>query len=258
MAEFRYEEPFPTAKEDTPWRRVASDLVSVAPFDGQEVLKVAPQALTLVAREAFRDVAFLYRPGHLAQLAAILDDPEASDNDRGVALALLRNAEVASGFVLPMCQDTGTATIIGKKGQRVWTGGRDEEHLSRGVFETYTRENLRYSQTLPLTMYDEANSGSNLPAQVDIYATEGMEYDFLMIAKGGGSANKTFLFQETKALLNPASLEAFLVEKMKSLGTAACPPYHIAIVVGGTSAEACMKTVKLASTGYYDSLPTTG
>jgi fumarate hydratase class I len=258
MAEFRYEEPFPTAKEEIPWRRVASDLVSVAQFDGQEVLKVAPQALTLVAREAFRDVAFLYRPAHLAQLAAILDDPEASENDRGVALALLRNAEVASGFVLPMCQDTGTATIIGKKGQRVWTGGRDEEHLSRGVFETYTRENLRYSQTLPLTMYDEANSGTNLPAQVDVYATDGMEYHFLMIAKGGGSANKTFLFQETKALLNPASLVKYLSEKMKTLGTAACPPYHLAFVIGGTSAEATLKAVKLASAKALDGLPTAG
>jgi fumarate hydratase class I len=245
MAEFRYVEPFPTAKVETPWRRVASDLVSVTRFEGQEVLKVAPEALTLVAREAFRDVAFLYRPAHLAQLAAILDDPEASENDRGVALALLRNAEVASGFVLPMCQDTGTATIIGKKGERVFTGGRDEEHLSRGVFDTYTRESLRYSQTLPLTMYD-------------LYAADGMEYHFLMIAKGGGSANKTFLFQETKALLNPASLVKYLCEKMKTLGTAACPPYHLAFVIGGTSAEATLKAVKLASAKALDGLPTEG
>jgi fumarate hydratase class I len=258
MVEFRYEEPFPTAKEDTPWRKVATDLVSVATFEGQEVLKVAPEALTLVAREAFRDVAFLYRPRHLAQLAAILDDPEASENDRGVALALLRNAEVAAGFVLPMCQDTGTATIIGKKGQRVWTGGHDEEHLSRGVFETYTKENLRYSQTVPLSMYDEANSGSNLPAQIDLYATDGMEYRFLMIAKGGGSANKTFLFQETKALLNPASLVKYLADKMRTLGTAACPPYHLAFVIGGTSAEATLKAVKLASAKALDGLPTAG
>jgi fumarate hydratase, class I len=259
MAEFRYVDPFPLAKEeDVPYRKVASDLVSVASFDGQEVLKVAPEALTLVAREAFRDVSFLYRPGHLAQLAAILDDPEASENDRGVALALLRNAEVASGFVLPMCQDTGTATIIGKKGQRVWTGGGDEEHLSRGVFETYAKENLRYSQTVPLTMYDEANSGTNLPAQVDVYAADGMEYRFLMIAKGGGSANKSYLFQETKALLNPASLVKYLTEKMKTLGTAACPPYHLAFVIGGTSAEACLKTVKLASAKALDGLPTAG
>jgi fumarate hydratase class I len=258
MAEFRYLEPFPIAKEETPYRKVSSDLVSVARFEGQDVLKVAPEALTLVAREAFRDVSFLYRPGHLAQLAAILEDPEASENDRGVALALLRNAEVASGLVLPMCQDTGTATIVGKKGQRVWTGGRDEEHLSRGVFETYARENLRYSQTVPLAMYDEANSGSNLPAQVDLYATDGMEYHFLMIAKGGGSANKTALFQETKALLNPASLVKYLTEKMKTLGTAACPPYHLAFVIGGTSAEACLKTVKLASAKALDGLPTVG
>lgn len=258
MAEFRYVEPFPTSKEETPYRKVPSDIVSVAPFEGQEVLKVAPEALTLVAREAFRDVSFLYRPGHLAQLAAILDDPEASENDRGVALALLRNAEVASGFVLPMCQDTGTATIVGKKGQQVWTGGRDAEHLSRGIFETYAKESLRYSQTVPLTMYDEANSGTNLPAQIDLYATDGMEYHFLMIAKGGGSANKTYLFQETKALLNPTSLVKYLTEKMKTLGTAACPPYHLAFVIGGTSAEACLKTVKLASAKALDGLPTAG
>ena len=258
MAEFRYLEPFPIEKAETPYRQVASDHVSVASFEGQEILKIAPEALTLVAREAFRDVSFLYRPAHLGQLAAILDDPEASENDRGVALALLRNAEVASGFVLPMCQDTGTATIVGKKGQRVFTGGRDEEHLSRGIFETYAKENLRYSQTVPLTMYDEANSGTNLPAQIDLYATDGMEYHFLMIAKGGGSANKTALFQETKALLNPASLVKYLSEKMKTLGTAACPPYHLAFVIGGTSAEACLKTVKLASAKALDGLPTTG
>jgi len=258
MPEFRYQEPFPLAEDEAPYRRLASDLVSVARFDGEEVLKVAPEALTLLAREAFRDVSFLYRPGHLAQVAGILDDPEASANDRGVALALLRNAEVAAGFVLPMCQDTGTATIVGKKGQRVWTGGRDEEHLARGVFETYTRENLRYSQTVPLTMYDEANSGTNLPAQIDLYATDGMEYHFLMLAKGGGSANKTYLFQETKAVLNPAGLVKFLSEKMKMLGTAACPPYHMAFVIGGTSAEACLKTVKLASARALDGLPTAG
>jgi fumarate hydratase, class I len=258
MAEFRYVEPFPIAKGDTPYRQVDSGFVSIGRFEDEEVLKVAPDALTLVAREAFRDVSFLYRPGHLAQLAAILDDPEASENDRGVALALLRNAEVASGFVLPMCQDTGTATIVAKKGQRVWTGGRDEEHLSRGVFETYAKENLRYSQTVPLTMYEEANSGTNLPAQIDVYATEGMEYHFLMIAKGGGSANKTYLFQETKALLNPASLVKYLSERMKTLGTAACPPYHLAFVIGGTSAEATLKTVKLASARALDGLPTTG
>ena len=258
MAEFRYLEPFPLAKEETPWRRVAEGLVSVASFEGQEVLKVAPEALTLVAREALRDVSFLYRPAHLAQVAAILEDPESSENDRGVALALLRNAEVASGFVLPMCQDTGTATIVGKKGHRVWTTGRDEEHLSRGVFETYAKENLRYSQTVPLTMYDEANSGTNLPAQVDLYATDGMEYHFLMIAKGGGSANKTALFQETKALLNPGALVKYLGQKMRTLGTAACPPYHLAFVIGGTSADATLKAVKLAAAKALDGLPTVG
>ena len=246
---FQYVDPFPHGQDETPYRKVSSDLVVVSSFEGRDVLKVAPEALTLVAREAFRDVSFLYRPSHLAQVAAILDDPEASANDRSVALALLRNAEVAAGFVLPMCQDTGTATIVAKKGQQVWTGGGDAEHLSRGVFETYTKENLRYSQTVPLTMYDEANSGTNLPAQIDVYATDGMEYRFLMIAKGGGSANKTYLFQETKALLNPASLVKYLSEKMRTLGTAACPPYHLAFVIGGTSAEACLKTVKLASAG---------
>jgi fumarate hydratase class I len=258
MAEFHYVEPFPIAKDEAPYRKIASEHVSVARFEGQEVLKVAPEALRLVAREAFRDVAFLYRPGHLAQLQAVLEDPEASENDKGVVLALLRNAEVAAGFVLPMCQDTGTATIVAKKGERVFTGGGDAEHLSRGIYETYARENLRYSQTLPLTMYDEANSGTNLPAQIDIYATDGMEYHFLMLAKGGGSANKTFLFQETKAVLNPASLVKFLSEKMKLLGTAACPPYHLAFVIGGTSAEACLKTVKLASARALDGLPTSG
>jgi fumarate hydratase class I len=258
MVEFRYVEPFPLAKHDTPYRRLTADLVSVTRFEGQEVLKVEPEALTLVAREGFRDVSFLYRPGHLSQVAGILDDPEASANDRGVALALLRNAEVAAGRVLPMCQDTGTATIVGKKGQRVWTRGRDEEHLARGIFETYQAENLRYSQTVPLTMYQEANSGTNLPAQIDLYATDGMEYHFLMLAKGGGSANKTYLFQETKALLNPTSLVRFLSEKMKMLGTAACPPYHMAFAIGGTSAEACLKAVKLASARALDDLPSRG
>jgi fumarate hydratase class I len=258
MPEFQYVEPFPHARDETPYRKLDADLVSVGTFEGQEVLKVAPEALALVAREAFRDVSFLYRASHLEQVAAILEDPEASPNDRAVAIALLRNAEIAAGFVLPMCQDTGTATIVAKKGQRVWTGGGDEEHLARGIFETYARENLRYSQTVPLTMYDEANSGTNLPAQIDVYATDGMEYRFLMLAKGGGSANKTYLFQETKAVLNPDSLLAFLTEKMRTLGTAACPPYHLAFVVGGTSAEACLKTVKLASARALDDLPTAG
>jgi fumarate hydratase class I len=225
---------------------------------GKRVLVVDPQALTLLARQAMRDVSFLLRPAHQRQVAAILDDPEASANDRFVATALLRNAAVSAKFELPFCQDTGTATVVAWKGERVWTDADDAARLSEGIWRTYTEENLRYSQTAALTMYDEVNTGNNLPAQIDIYATKGAEYRFLFVAKGGGSANKTYLFQETKALLNPASLEKFLVEKMKTLGTAACPPYHVAFVVGGTSAEACLKTVKLASTGYYDALPTTG
>jgi fumarate hydratase class I len=258
MSQFSYHDPFPLGPDTTGYRLLTKDHVSVVDFEGQQVLKVAPEALTYLAREAFRDVSFLLRPSHLEQVAAILEDPESSPNDRGVALAMLQNAGVAAKFVLPLCQDTGTATIIGKKGQRVWTGAKDEECLSRGVFETYHQENLRYSQTIPLKLYEEKNSGSNLPAQIDLYATEGMEYRFLFLAKGGGSANKTYLFQETKALLNPASLERFLAEKMRTLGTAACPPYHLAFVVGGTSAEACLKTVKLASARYLDALPTTG
>jgi len=259
MPEFAYQDPFPLAPDSTSYRQLDADLVSTATFEGEEILKIKPEALQLLAREALRDVSFLYRAAHLAKVAAILDDPAASSNDRGVALALLRNAAVASGFKLPMCQDTGTATIIGKKGQRVWTGGvKDEEWLSRGVFDTYQKENLRYSQTIPLSMYDEINSGTNLPAQIDIFATPGEKYEFLFVAKGGGSANKSMLFQETKALLNPAGLEKFLKEKLRSLGTAACPPYHLAVVIGGTSAEATMKTVKLASAGYLDKLPTQG
>ncbi len=258
MPEFRYQDPFPLGADATPYRLLTKEHVAVTSFEGTPVLKVAPEALTLLARTAMRDVSFLLRPAHLQKLAAILDDPEASANDRGVALALLRNAEVAAGFTLPSCQDTGTAIVMAKKGQRVWTGAHDEEHISRGVFDTYTEENLRYSQNAPLTIYKEKNTGSNLPAQIDIYATDGAEYRFLFIAKGGGSANKTYLYQETAATLAPAVLEGFLVEKMKSLGTAACPPYHVAFVIGGTSAEACLKTVKLASTGYLDALPTSG
>jgi fumarate hydratase class I len=258
MPEFRYVDLFAQGADDTRYRHLTSDHVSVGTFEGQEILKVAPEALTLLAREVFREIAFFYRERHLRQVAAILDDPEASDNDRGVALALLRNATIASRGQLPMCQDTGTATIIAKKGQRVFTGVRDEEHLARGVYETYTNENLRYSQTLPVSMYEEKNSGTNLPAQIDIYAVDGDRYEFLFVAKGGGSANKTFLYQETKALLNPGRLEAFMAEKMRTLGTAACPPYHLVFVVGGTSAEATLKTVKLASTGYLDHLPTKG
>ncbi|MFZ2445309.1 MAG: fumarate hydratase [Syntrophobacteraceae bacterium] len=258
MPDFSYQDPFPLGKDDTKYKLLAKGYVSVANFDGKEVLKVDPEGLAFLANQAMRDVSFLLRPKQLEKWAAILGDPESSPNDRGVATALLQNAEVASKFVLPLCQDTGTATIVGKKGQQVWTGAKDEEFLSKGVYKTYTEENLRYSQTIPLTMYEEKNSGCNLPAQIDLYATEGMEYKFLFIAKGGGSANKNVLYQETKALLNPASLEKFLVAKMLTLGTAACPPYHVAFVIGGTSAEACLKTVKLASTGYLDHLPTTG
>ena len=260
MPEFKYQDPFPLGKDQTSYRRLegSEKFVSVASFEGKEVLKVNPEALTLLASEAFRDVSFLLRPEHNEQVAKILTDPEATMNDKGVAIAFLRNAEVAAKFELPTCQDTGTATIVGKKGQQVWTGAKDEEFLSKGVFKTYTEENLRYSQTVALDMYEEINSGTNLPAQIDLYASEGMEYKFLFVTKGGGSANKTYLFQETKALLNPESLEKFLIAKMKTLGTAACPPYHLAFAVGGTSAESCLKTVKMASTKYYDNLPTEG
>ncbi|MGO9019260.1 MAG: fumarate hydratase [Syntrophobacteraceae bacterium] len=258
MPEFSYQDPFPLGKDDTKYKLLAKGYVSVANFEGKQILKVEPEGLEYLANQAMREVSFLLRPKQLEKWTAILEDPESSPNDRGVVIALLQNAEVSSKFVLPLCQDTGTATIVAKKGQQVWTGVKDEEYLSKGIFKTYTEENLRYSQTVPLTSYEEKNSGCNLPAQIDIYATEGTEYKFLFVAKGGGSANKNMLYQETKALLNPASLEKFLVEKMKSLGTAACPPYHVAFVIGGTSAEACLKTVKLASTGYLDGLPTTG
>ena len=255
---FKYQDPFPLGPDSTKYRLLSKDGVSVATFDGKEVLKIDPSVLTFLANQAMRDVSFLLRPEHNAMVAKILTDPEASINDKGVAIAMLRNAEVSAKFELPICQDTGTATIVGKKGQQVWTGVKDEEYLSQGVYKTYTEENLRYSQTVALDMYKEINTGTNLPAQIDIYATEGMEYKFLFVAKGGGSANKNYLFQETKALLTPTNLLKFLVEKMKSLGTAACPPYHIAFVIGGTSAEGCLKTVKLASTKYYDTLPTKG
>jgi len=260
-SEFRYADLFGLeGPDETPFRLLESDsgLVSVDTFAGRDIVRVDPAALTLLSREAFREISFFLRPRHLAQVAAILDDPEASGNDRGVALSLLRNAEIAAQGKLPMCQDTGTATIVAKKGDRVWTGGGDAEHLARGVFETYTRENLRYSQALARGMYEEKNSGTNLPAQIDIAAVDGERYDFLFVAKGGGSANKSMLFQETKALLNPRSLEAFMVDKMRSLGTAACPPYHLVFVIGGTSAEQTLKTVKLASAGYLDRLPTSG
>ncbi|WP_242343292.1 fumarate hydratase [Anaeromyxobacter terrae] len=255
---FHYQDPFPLSKDETKYRLLTRDGVSVATFDGKEVLKVEPSTLERLAREAIREVSFFLRPSHNEQVAKILADPEASQNDKGVALAFLRNAEIAARGELPICQDTGTATIVAKKGQQVWTGTKDEEWLSKGVYATYTTENLRYSQTAALDMYKEVNTGTNLPAQIDLYATDGAEYKFLFITKGGGSANKTQLWQETKALLTPEKLEKFLVDKMRHLGTAACPPYHIAVVVGGTSADQCLKTVKLASTRYYDGLPTKG
>ena len=256
--EFKYQELFQMGKETTQYHLLTKEYVSTEVINGQEILKVEPEGLRFLARQAFHDVSFMLRPEHNEMVAKILNDPEASKNDKAVALTMLLNADVAAKGKLPICQDTGTATIVAKKGQRVWTGGGDEEALQHGVFDTYTNDNLRYSQTLPLDMYNEKNSGNNLPAQVDIYATDGDEYKFLFVAKGGGSANKTYLFQETKALLNPDTLEKFLVEKMKTLGTAACPPYHIAFVIGGTSAEMCLKTVKLASAKYYDTIPTTG
>src|SRR4051812_10913949 len=255
---FFYQDPLPLGADDTDYRLLSQDGVSVSEFDGKEILKVAPESLTYLAREALHDTSFFLRPKHLAQVAGILKDPEASANDRYVALTLLKNAEIAAKGILPMCQDTGTASIFGKKGQQVWTGGNDAEALSRGVYECYTKENLRYSQVAPLDMFKEVNTGTNLPAQIDLHATEGAKYEFLFVAKGGGSANKLYLFQETKALLNPKSLEKFFADKMQLLGTSACPPYHLVFVIGGTSAEACMKTVKLASTKYLDSLPTSG
>lgn len=256
--EFVYQDPLPIEKDSTRYRLLTKDYVSITNFEGNEILKIDPAALTLLANVAIRDVSFLLRTAHLEKVAAILKDPQASNNDRYVALAMLRNADTAAKGILPFCQDTGTATIVAKKGQKVWTGVKDEEYLARGVYKTYTEENLRYSQTAPLNMYDEVDTGTNLPAQIDIMATDGMEYQFLFVTKGGGSANKTMLYQETKALLNSASLEKFLTEKMKTLGTAGCPPYHLAFVIGGTSAEACLKTVKLATTGYLDHLPTSG
>lgn len=255
---FKYQETFPMGKDNTEYYLLTKDHVSVSSFEGKEILKIEAEGLTKLANAAMRDCSFLLRPAHHQQVASVLADTEASENDKYVALTMLRNAEISAKGVLPFCQDTGTAIVMGKKGQQVWTDGIDEEALSKGVYKTYTEENLRYSQTIPLDMYTEKNSGCNLPAQIDIYATRGNEYKFLFIAKGGGSANKTYLYQETKALLNPKSLEAFLIDKMASLGTAACPPYHIAFVIGGTSAEANLKTVKLASAKYYDTLPTQG
>ena len=262
MPEFAYSDLLPTGPDTTTYRKLTDEGVSVVEADGRTFLKVDPQALTLLASTAFHDVAHYLRPAHLAQLRTILDDPEASANDKFVAMDLLKNAVIAAGGVLPMCQDTGTAIVMGKRGQQVLTEGTDEEPLSRGVFDAYTTLNLRYSQNAPITMFEERNTGSNLPAQVELYAdtAPGHEntYKFLFMAKGGGSANKSYLFQETKAILNPSSLMTFLEEKIRGLGTAACPPYHLAIVIGGTSAEFAMKTAKYASAKYLDALPTSG
>src|SRR5579864_5234277 len=258
MSALDFHELFPLGEDDTPYKKLTGDYVGSAKFDGERVVKVQPEALTLLSQQAFIDCAHLLRPAHLKSLAAILDDPEASSNDRFVAYDLLKNANIAAGKVLPMCQDTGTAIVMAKKGQRVWTGFDDAAAISEGIRRTYTETNLRYSQVAPLSMYEEVNTGDNLPAQIDLYAEPGEAYKFLFIAKGGGSANKAFLYQQTKAVLNPKSLIAFLDKNLKSLGTAACPPYHLAIVIGGTSAELNLKTVKLASCRYLDTLPAQG
>ncbi len=258
MTDFAYQDLLPLGPDETPYRLVTSDFVGTFEAAGRTFLKVEPEALTLLTREAMRDIAHLLRPGHLGQLRRILDDPEASANDKFVALDLLKNANIAAGGILPMCQDTGTAIVMGKKGQQVFTGGGDEAAIARGVYDTYLTANLRYSQLAPLDMYREKNTGNNLPAQIELFATDGDAYKFLFMAKGGGSANKSYLFQETKALLNPDSLLKFVEEKLKGLGTAACPPYHLAVVIGGTSAEHTLKTAKLASARYLDTLPTSG
>ncbi|AKU98107.1 Fumarate hydratase class I, aerobic [Labilithrix luteola] len=258
MSEFQYQDMLPVGADETPYKLLTRDHVSTFEAGGKTFLQVAPEGLTLLASHAMRDIAHLLRPGHLAQLRKILDDPEASPNDRFVALDLLKNANIAAGGVLPMCQDTGTAIVMGKKGQYVFTGGGDEAAIARGIQSTYQTTNLRYSQMAPLDMYREKNTGTNLPAQIELYATDGEAYKFLFMAKGGGSANKSYLYQETKALLNPESLLSFVEQKLRSLGTAACPPYHLAIVIGGTSAEYTLKTAKLASARYLDTLPTTG
>ncbi len=259
MPDFAYSELLPLGAHEVPYRQLTADGVSTFEAGGDRFLRVEPEALTLITREAMRDIAHLLRPGHLQQLANILDDPEASDNDRFVATELLRNACIAAGGILPGCQDTGTAIVKGKKGQFVvTTGGHDDEHIARGVFDTYQTDNLRYSQMAPLTMWDEVNTKNNLPAEIKIASVDGDAYSFLFMAKGGGSANKSFLFQETKALLNPASLMRFLDEKLRTLGTAACPPYHLAVVIGGTSAEFAIETAKLASARYLDTLPKSG
>lgn len=258
MAEFFYEDPYPIQRDNTEYRKITSDYVTVEQCGDREILRIDPKALEVLSEVAMSDVSFYLRTSHLEKLRMILDDPEATDNDRFVAYNLLQNAVVAAEGQLPSCQDTGTAIVIGKKGESVFTGATDAEYLSKGIFNTYQNRNLRYSQIVPLNMFEEKNSGSNLPAQIDIYAKKGASYEFLFLAKGGGSANKTFLYQQTKSLLNEASLEKFVREKIKDLGTAACPPYHLALVIGGTSAEATLSGVKKASAGYFDELPTEG
>lgn len=256
--EFIYTNPFPLSKDKTAYKLISTEHISTVECDGRKILKISPKALEILAQQAMIDVSFLLRTSHLEKLAKILDDPEATDNDRFVAYTLLVNAQIAAEGDLPSCQDTGTAIVVGKKGENVFTGVDDAEFLSKGIFNTYQEKNLRYSQIVPITMFDEKNTGNNLPAQIDIYADKGNEYKFLFMAKGGGSANKTYLYQQTKALLNEKSLTEFVRTKIKDLGTAACPPYHLAIVIGGTSAESNLKAVKLASAGYYDELPTQG
>ncbi|WP_449400211.1 fumarate hydratase [Chryseobacterium wanjuense] len=256
--EFRYQDPYPIQKDDTVYKKLTSDYVKIEKLGDREILTVDPKGLELLAEEAMADVSFMLRSSHLESLRRIIDDPEATDNDRFVAYNLLQNAAVAVEGALPSCQDTGTAIVMGKKGENVYTGVDDGEYLSKGIFNTYQKRNLRYSQVVPLTMFDEKNSGSNLPAQIDIYAKKGDYYEFLFLTKGGGSANKTFLYQKTKSLLNEKSLEEFIKEKISDLGTAACPPYHLALVIGGTSAEANLAAVKKASAKYYDNLPTEG
>jgi fumarate hydratase class I len=258
MTDLAFTELLPLGPDDTPYRLLTADGVSTIEAAGRTFLQVEPEALTLLAREAFRDIAHLLRPAHLQQLAKILEDPEASANDRFVALDLLKNANIAAGGVLPMCQDTGTAIVMGKRGELVLTGGDDERSLALGIQQTYDTSNLRFSQMAPLTMWDEKNTGTNLPAQIELYAAPGDAYKLLFMAKGGGSANKSYLYQETKAVLNRSSMLRFLDEKLRTLGTAACPPYHLAVVIGGTSAELALKTAKYASAHYLDSLPTTG
>lgn len=258
MADFFYQDPYPLSKDDTKYRKISSDYVKIENYGNREVLHIDPKALEVLANEAMSDVSFYLRTAHLEKLTAILADPEATDNDRFVAYNLLQNATVAAEGQLPSCQDTGTAIVFAKKGEDVYTGADDAEHLSKGIYNTYQERNLRYSQIVPLSMFEEKNSGSNLPAQIDIYAKKGSSYEFLFLAKGGGSANKSFLYQKTKSLLNEKSMTEFIREKIKDLGTAACPPYHLALVIGGTSAEANLAAVKKASAGYFDHLPTEG